>query len=394
VSGRHEEDKGLRPDTVAVSAGRRPQDYFGFVNPPVYHGSTVLYADAKALREHRGRYTYGSAGTPTTEALEEAIAALEGAAGCRLTTSGRSAILLGFLAVLGAGDHVLIADNVYFPARMIADRLLARLGIEVTYFDPLKPSEVAALARPNSRAVYFESPGSQTFEMADVGAIAEAAKARGLAVVFDNTWASPWYFKPYAHDVDVTVHAATKYIVGHSDAMLGAVTANQAFWPNVDDAFLLTRMNAGSEEAYLGHRGIRTLGVRLARHMASGIEMARWLKARPEVARVMHPALPDDPGHALWARDFTGASGLFGCVLKACPDEAVDVFLDTLRHFGMGASWGGYESLAIIANPQRARTATTWEPGGPTLRFHIGLEDPEDLKEDLARGFAALAKAM
>jgi len=384
---------GRADATIAVTAGRAVSDYFGFVNPPVYHGSTVLYPSARAFRSHDARYTYGSRGTPTTEALETAIARLERAEGCHLTGSGRAAIVLALLSVLKAGDHLLLIDNVYRPTRVIADRLLSRLGIETSYFDPLIGAGLAALMRDNTRAVFLECPGSQTFEMCDVPAIAAAAKSRGAVTMIDNTWATPLYLKPFAHGADISIHAATKYIVGHSDAMLGAVTAVGPAWQAVTRTFDLLRICAGPDDAYLGQRGIRTMAVRLARQMESGLAVARWLEARPEVAAVLHPGLPSHPGHAIWRRDFTGASGLFSFILKETAESAVDAFLDALSLFGLGASWGGYESLAIPFDPTAYRTATQWRCEGSPVRLHIGLEDVADLTADLERGFAALERA-
>lgn len=379
--------------TRLVHAGRSPSNQHGFVNPPVYRGSTVLFPTVESLELRNQEYTYGRRGTPTVRALEQALAELDGGERALLTPSGLSAISTALLAFVRAGDHILVTDSVYQPARRFCDRVLSRLGVETTYYDPLAGAAISELIRPNTRLVYTESPGSQTFEVQDLPAIAEAAHRGGALVLFDNTWATPLYFQPFAHGADVSIHAATKYVVGHADAMLGAVTAS------ADTAEALLAIHGdlglcpGPDDAYLGLRGLRTMAVRLDRHQASGLEMARWLRARPEVARVLHPGLEDDPGHGLWKRDFTGASGLFSVVLNPCGPGAVASMLDGLELFGMGYSWGGFESLVVPFDPTAYRVATAWRAEGPALRFHIGLEDVDDLKADLDRGFRRLAAA-
>jgi cystathionine beta-lyase len=267
------------------------------------------------------------------------------------------------------------------------------MGIETTYYDPLIGSGIAGLFRPNTRAVFLEAPGSQSFEMPDVPAIAAAARARGITVLMDNTWATPLYFQALEHGVDLSIQAGTKYIGGHSDLMLGTVSANAALWPRLKEFVAMSGLCVAPDDMYLALRGLRTLAVRLERHQRSALNIARWLQDRPEVQRVLHPALETDPGHAIWQRDFTGASGLFSVVLRPVGDVAVRAFLDALKLFGMGFSWGGYESLVILFDCSDYRTATRWAPGGPTLRFHVGLEDPSDLIADLERGFAAMAEA-
>lgn len=381
------------PQTLAVIAGRDTQRQFGFVNPPVCHGSTIIYPSVERLRDRKVPYTYGSIGGPAHETLETAIAQMEGGYRTRLTSSGKSATTLALLSLARAGDHILVVDNVYRPTRNFTTSVMGRLGVETEFFDPALGGGVSALMRPNTRLVIVEAPGSQTFEMLDVPAVAEAAHAAGAFVLMDNTWASPAYFKPFAHGVDVSVQAATKYIVGHSDAMLGSVTTTRELWDDLDATYKVSGICVGPDDVYLGQRGLRTIHVRLARHMSSGIELAEWLQQRPEVAEVRHPALPSHPGHALWKRDFLGASGLFGIVLKPCSQDAADAFLNALRLFGMGYSWGGYESLIIPVDPRSYRTATTWNANGPALRLHVGLEDVADLKSDLEAGFAALAAA-
>ncbi len=392
------DDRGstpLRAETTLVTAGRDTKAQKGFVNPPVVHGSTVLYPTADDLHAHRGEFQYGRHGTPTTRALQEALMALEGpqCAGVGLAPSGLSAISTTLLAVLKAGDHVLVCDNVYRPSRNFCNGMLARYGVETGYFDPLIGGRIAGLFKPNTRAVLVEAPGSQSFEMPDVPAIAAVAHARGALVIDDNTWATPLFHRSLDQGVDISLQAATKYIGGHSDIMFGTISANAEAWPVVAEAIRLLGVCAGPDDVFLALRGLRTLAVRLARHHQSGLEMARWLTTRPEVLRVLHPALETDPGHAIWKRDFTGASGLFSVVLKPAPQKAVDALLDAVKLFGMGYSWGGFESLAIPFDCDSYRTATSWAPGGPTLRLHIGLEDVEDLKADLARGFAAFNAA-
>ncbi|MFQ5985481.1 MAG: cystathionine beta-lyase [Alphaproteobacteria bacterium] len=387
----------MKEDTLIVTAGRRPFDHHGVVNPPVYRASTVLFPTVAALR-HADRHRfevvrYGRYGTPTTFALEEAVAALEGGHRSVATGSGLAAIAVALTTFLNAGDHLLMVDAAYGPTRRLCDRMLKRFGVETTYYDPLIGAGITGFIRPNTRVVFLESPGSLTFEVQDVPAIAAAARERGVVVVMDNTWASPLFFKPFEHGVDVSIQAATKYIVGHSDAMLGLVTTTEEVYEAVRWAAVTVGAAAGPDDCYLAQRGLRTISVRLTRHQETGLALARWLKDRPEVERVMHPALPDDPGHALWKRDFTGASGLFGVVLKPCSENAVAAMLDGMELFGMGWSWGGYESLMVPVNPAKWRTATRWTARGPTLRIHAGLEDSDDLIADLERGLERLRRA-
>jgi cysteine-S-conjugate beta-lyase len=382
-----------KPDTDIVHAGREPFAHHGFVNPPVYRGSTVLFRSVESFEKRDQRYTYGRRGTPTSEALETAIAQIEGGARTWLAPSGAAAITTALLTFTKAGDHVLVADTVYQPTRKICDGLLKRFGVEVTYYDPTIGAGIAGLMRPNTSLVYTESPGSLTFEVQDIPAIAAAAHAGDALVAMDNTWASPLYFKPFAHGVDISIQAGTKYIVGHADAMLGAITVTEALASRLVVEAGGLGICAGTEEMYLGLRGLRTIGVRLERHWRSGVEMATWLETRPEVARVLHPALPSHPQHELWRRDFLGASSLFAVVLKPAPRAAVAAMVDGLELFGLGASWGGYESLVLPFDAAKTRSATRWQPEGPTIRLHIGLEDVADLKADLEAGFARLAAA-
>ncbi len=384
-------DLPLSPATRLVTSGRDTAAQKGFVNPPVVHGSTVLYATAEDLHEHRGEYHYGRHATPTTRALQNALVDLEGpqCRGVALAPSGLAAISTTLLSVLKTGDHILVSDSVYRPTRLFCDGMLTRYGVETTYYDPLIGARIAELLRLNTRAVMVEAPGSQSFDMPDVRAIAEVAHGRDALVIDDNTWATPLYRRALEQGVDISIQAATKYIGGHSDIMFGTIAANARAWPAVSEGARLLGVCAGPDDVFLALRGLRTLGVRLAQHQASGLAVARWLANRPEVTRVLHPALETDPGHALWKRDFTGASGLFSIELVPAPRPAVDAFLNTVSLFGMGYSWGGFESLVIPFDCASYRTATAWTPQGPTLRLHIGLEDVEDLKADLDRGFAA-----
>ncbi|HVV42101.1 MAG TPA: cystathionine beta-lyase [Nitrobacter sp.] len=381
----------LAAQTRLVVSGRDTAAQKGFVNPPIVRGSTVLYPTADDLHAHRGEFQYGRHGTPTTKALQDALVALEGpqCAGVGLTPSGLAAISTALLSVLKAGDHVLVCDNVYRPTRNFCNGLLARYGVETTYFDPLIGDDIARLLRPNTRVVMVEAPGSQSFEMPDVPAIAAAAHAHGALVVDDNTWATPLYHRSLDYGVDISIQAATKYIGGHSDIMFGTISANAKAWPALSETIRLLGVCAGPDDVFLALRGLRTLAVRLAHHQQAALEMARWLAGRPEVLKVLHPAMPDDPGHAIWKRDFTGASGLFSVVLKPAPQAAADALLDTVKLFGMGYSWGGFESLIIPFDCAPYRSATTWAPGGPAFRLHIGLENIDDLKADLARGLDA-----
>jgi cystathionine beta-lyase len=385
----------LDPQTELVTTGRDTVAQKGFINPPIVRGSTVLYPTAEDLHAHRGEFQYGRHGTPTTKALQQALMALEGpnCAGVGLAPSGVAAISTALLAILKAGDHLLVIDSAYRPTRNFCDTLLNRYGIETTYFDPLIGAGVEKLFKPNTRAVLVEAPGSQSFEMPDIPAIAAVAHAKGALVMDDNTWATPLFHRSLDQGVDISIQAGTKYIGGHSDIMFGTISANAKTWPLITEAIRLLGVCAGPDDVFLALRGLRTLAVRLAHHQQAGLEMARWFAARPEVQRVIHPALATDPGHAIWKRDFTGATGLFSIVLKPAPKQAVDAFLDTVTLFGMGYSWGGFESLVIPFDCSSYRTATQWNPGGPTLRFHIGLENLDDLKADLARGFDAFNTA-
>lgn len=385
--------KRLRQKTRIVHAGRNPEEQFGFVNTPIYRGSTVLSPTAADLRRSDARFTYGTKGTPTTEALENAWTQLAGAAGTVLAPTGLAAITLALMTALDAGDHLLVTDSAYRPTRAFCDGFLRRMNVETTYYDPQAGAGVEALMRPNTKAILVEAPGSQSFEMQDVPAIAQVAHGRGVCVIMDNTWATPIFFPPHERGVDLAVEAGTKYLSGHSDLMLGLVSANDAWFAKLRRTFDLFANCAGPEDCFLALRGLRTMDLRLREAGKQGLAMAEWLETRAEVKQVLHPALPSHPGHDIWKRDFLGASGLFSVVLHPVSEKAVDALLDELSLFGMGYSWGGFESLVIPFDCARYRTATKWAPGGPALRFQIGFEDIEDLKEDLDRGFAAMKRA-
>lgn len=385
----------MHDDTRVTTLGRDPHRHHGIVNPPVYHASTILYPTLDALEAPRtpDGYYYGRYGTPTTRALTDAVASLEGAAAGFAVSSGKNAITTVMLGLTRAGDHILVTDNSYQPTRDTASRVMARFGVEVTFFDPGIGAGIAGLMRPNTRLVFVESPGSLTFEVQDVPAIAEAAHARGALVVMDNTWASPLFCKPFALGVDVSVQAATKYVGGHSDLMMGLITTTAEVEPSIREAYGELGGAPGPEDCYLALRGLRTLATRLERHQRSALVVAEWLAGRPEVERVLYPALPDDPGHALWRRDFNGASGLFGFVLKPTGRPALAALLDHLELFGMGYSWGGYESLLLPTDPRPLRTARPWSEAGQLMRIHVGLEHTDDLIADLDAGFRRMAAA-
>ncbi|MCC7481433.1 MAG: cystathionine beta-lyase [Hyphomicrobiales bacterium] len=380
----------LKAETRLIVAGREFAEH-GIVNPAVYHASTITFPTVKTLLERDQPYTYGRKGTPTSRALETAIAALEGGHDCKVSSSGLAAVTTTLLAFLKAGEHVLIPDTVYHPVRQLCDSILKGLGIETTYYDPLIGRGIAGLIRANTKVVYCESPGSQTMEVQDIPVIADVARGKNCIVILDNTWAGGFYFDAFAHGCDVSVQAATKYIVGHSDAMLGSTVCNEKTWEQFKQAFEVMGQFAGPDDMYLALRGLRTMSVRLERHMRNATAVAEWLRGRSEVESVMYPALSNDPGHQIWKRDFTGASGLFSVVLKPTSDQSVAAMLDGLSLFGMGFSWGGFESLVVPFKP--VRTATTWTASGPCLRLHIGLESPDDLIVDLKQGFERLKKS-
>ncbi|MES2497289.1 MAG: cystathionine beta-lyase [Pseudomonadota bacterium] len=388
----------MKPGTRLVTAGRHAKAKRGIVNPPVWRASTILFDSVAELRAatrkpHEGLF-YGRRGTPTQWSLADALTELEpGAAGTVLYPSGVAAISAVLLSLLSPGDELLMVDSTYEPSRAICDGLLKRYGITTRYYDPMIGAGIADLIGDRTRVIFLESPGSLTFEVQDVPAITAAAKARGVTTVLDNTWATPLFFPAIAHGVDVSILACTKYIVGHSDVMMGSATAVPGLFETLRQASYALGHYVSPDDAYLAARGLRTLQVRLRQHEAGALAVARWLAEQPQVARVIHPALPGCPGHALWMRDFLGASGLFSIVLAGGDDAARAAMIDGLELFGIGFSWGGFESLALPVDPAGMRTATRWQTAGPMIRLHIGIEDPADLIADLKYGLARFESA-
>jgi len=384
----------MKDNTVVTHAGNRPFENYGIVNPPVYHASTVLSETLEQrIDRSNAKVRYGRAGTPTSFALEEAMTALEQAHGTVLAPSGLAAITMALCAFVETGDHILVTDSTYTPTRNFSNGVLKRLGVETEYFDPLIGAGIAELIRDNTRVIWTECPGSQTFDVQDLPAIVEAAHARDVVVMTDNTWSGGYFRKPLAEGVDISVQAATKYIVGHSDVMMGTIACNEATYEQVRSSSSSYGMCCGPDDIYLALRGLRTIGVRMDRHFENGVKLAEWLQSRPEVTRVMHPALPQDPGHEIWKRDFTGASGLFGFVLEENNRDKLSAMMNHMELHGMGSSWGGYESLLIPSWPEQSRTATSWDVPGQCMRIHVGLEDPDDLIADLEAGFERMNKA-
>lgn len=393
----------MKDATRAITGGRDAKAQFGAVNPPVVRAATYLFDGYDGLMEAERTVsgeglTYGTHGTPTSYALEKALRDLEGGFRTRLQPSGLMAMTAPLLAFLSAGDHLLMVDSVYGPTRGFCKGMLKRFGIETTFYDPLIGGGIRDLIQPNTKVVFCESPGSWTFEMQDVPAIAEEAHKRGAIVMIDNTWASPLFFKPFDHGVDLCLAALTKYVGGHADVLLGSVTCTEALYPIYRKAQRELGLSVSPDDCALALRGLRTLPVRMKAHEAGGLAVADWLMGRPEVAQVLHPAMPHDPGHRIWKRDFLGAASLFGVILKEdlSSEAHAKALLDGLELFGIGYSWGGYESLILSVEPETSRSATRWPREGTAkgrlLRIHVGLEDPEDLKADLAAGFARMAK--
>jgi cystathionine beta-lyase len=381
----------LKPATRLVHAGRTPRENHGVVNPPIYRASTILQPTLEAWEESRKPsftgYRYGLHGTPTSRAFEVAMAELYGVDHCVALSSGLAAVTTALMALTKAGDHVLITDSAYEPTRKFCDRLLARFGVTVSYYDPSIGGDIVTLLRPETTLVLLESPGSLTFEMQDIPAITAAAHAHGVKVVADNTWATALHYNPFDHGVDVVIEATTKYVAGHADVLMGVILAKGNLGREMQVIAKTLGNCCGPEELYLAQRGLRSMAVRLERSAATGLRLANWLAARPEVKRVLHPARPDDPGHAVWRRDFTGACGLFAIILHPMPRQALSAFFDGFRLFSIGASWGGYESLIMPGYPAPLRTAIPWTEPGHLIRLHAGLEDPDDLIADLTAGF-------
>ncbi|MES2565002.1 MAG: cystathionine beta-lyase [Pseudomonadota bacterium] len=387
----------MKKDTLLTHVGRDPARYEGMVNTPVFRTSTVIHPNLASYekRPPDGEKTvrYGRYGTPTTFALENAVARMEGGFRAAAVPSGLAAITAALCAFLKTGDHALITDSVYAPTRNFCEHQLKPFGVEVEYYDPAIGAGIAARLKANTKVVFCEAPGSLTFEMQDIPAIAHVAHVHGAVVLADNTWGTPYFFRSFEHGVDVSIHAATKYISGHSDVMLGLVVTNERCWLPVRKTIAEYGYIASPDDCFLALRGLRTIGVRMKQQMASALLIARWLQTRPEVKQVIYPALESDPGHTVWKRDFEGAASLFACVLKPVATKNVAAFVDALQLYGIGSSWGGFESLITVVHAEAHRTATRWNPGGPALRLHIGLEDPQDLTADLERGFEALARS-
>ena len=381
-------DPALKPDTVLTHAGRDPGANRGYVNTPVYRGSTIVFPTLDALEDPTPRYDYGRTGNPSSAAVEDIVTELEGAAGTLLAPSGLSAISLALMTVLKAGDELLVSDSAYQPTRRVSDGVLSRFGVAVRYYDPRLGARIADLFTDKTRAIFAESPGSLTFEVQDLPAIAAAARPRGIAVVVDNSWATPLFYRPLALGADIVVHAGTKMFVGHSDTMIGTASATPRWMKALKDTHLRLGLCASPDDCFITARGLRTLGVRMREHSAHSTEIAAWLEKQPGVARVIHPALLSHPDHAIWKRDFTGAGSVFSIELEPKTRTALAAMVDHLELFGMGWSWGGYESLALPIHPEKARSATKWSAAGPMLRLHIGLEAVEDIKADLAAGLA------
>lgn len=382
----------VKDKTKLITLGRNPAETFGAINPPVVHASTILMPSTKELHDYESmKYRYGRHGMPTQHALRDAMADLEGGYSAILTSSGHAAVTTALQSFLQAGDHLLMVDTAYSPTRNFCDKHLKRFGVETTYYDPAIGAGIEELIKSNTRVVFTEAPGSRTFEMQDIPAISAAAKSKGdITVMMDNTWATGLYFKSFEKGVDISVNAATKYIVGHSDAMLGVVIANESHWEQLLEGNKTLGGAVAPDDAYLGLRGFRTLSVRLKQHQENALTLINWLNDQPEVSRILYPAWPQNPGYTLWKRDFLGASGLFGFILKGGTVEQSDTFLDSLHHFGMGFSWGGFESLMIPnSGTSVPRTATTWRPEGLCFRCHAGLEDTDDLIADLDQAFSA-----
>lgn len=381
----------LKPDTKLAHLGREPRSFHGFVNPPVVHASTVLYPDVESMRPGGQKFSYARRGNPTTDSLEEALCELEGAAGVKLTNSGLNAVALAVLSCVKSGDHILITDTAYHPTRHFADTVLPKFGVSVDYYDPLIGAGIKSLFKPNTTAVFTEAPGSLTFEMQDIPAIAQAAHHIGATVLMDNTWATPLFCQPIALGVDLAIQAGTKYIVGHSDAMLGTVAASERAWESLDEYYGAIGGHVAPDDVFLGLRGLRTMSVRLERHQRNTHAVLNWLKDQPAVANISYPALPSDPGYEIWKRDFSGSSGL--CAFDfadGTTNEQSNAFLNALNLFGLGYSWGGFESLAIPIKLRGSRSATQFDENRRSVRLHIGLEDPEDLITDIGQ---ALDKA-
>jgi len=386
MTEKHDDDPSA--ETIVTHGGRRPDQNRGYVNTPVYRGSTILFPTLDAMEDPAPRFDYGRTGNPSSAAVEAVITELEGAAGTVLAPSGLSAISLALMTVLNSGDEVLISDSAYQPTRRVSDGVLTRMGIAVRYYDPCLGKGIEGLLSPKTKAIFVESPGSLTFEVQDLPAIVAVAGPRNIAVVVDNSWATPLYYKPLALGADIVIHAGTKMFVGHSDAMFGTASANAKWFKQLKDTHLRLGLCASPDDCFLAARGLRTLALRMKEHSARSTEVARWLEGQPGVIKVIHPALPSHPDHAVWARDFSGAGSVFSVLLEPKPRAALASLVDHFELFALGWSWGGYESLCLPIHPEKIRTATPWTEPGTMLRLHIGLEGVDDIKADLAAGLS------
>lgn len=375
-------------ETILTHTGRHPDKQFGFVNTPVYRGSTILFDTLDDLESTKPRYDYGRTGNPSASSVADLVTELEGAAGTVLCPSGLAAISTALLSVLSAGDHVLVTDSAYQPTRRFSNGVLARMGISPQFYDPRIGAGIENLLTDKTRAIFVESPGSLTFEIQDLRAIVAAAKKRGAFVIVDNSWATPLFHRPLDLGADLVLHAGTKMFVGHSDAMFGTVSANARAWQQLRETHLAMGICASPDDIFLAARGLRTLAIRMKEHGARALDLARWLETQPGVRKVLHPALPSHPDHAIFERDFTGSGSVFSAILDPAPREKLAAMLDGMDIFGMGWSWGGYESLMLPIHPERVRSAVKWTEDGTMLRLHIGLEGLEDLRADLAAGLA------
>lgn len=372
------------PETILTHAGRASADNFGYVNLPVFRGSTILFRTLDELEDYKAPIRYGRNDNPTTNGLAELVSELEGAAGTVVCPSGLSAVSTALLTAVSAGDELLVTDSAYDPTRIFSTEGLQRFGVTTRFYDPRIGAGIAGLITEKTKAIFVESPGSLTFEMQDLRAIAKAAQERDVTVIVDNSWASPLFHNPLALGADMVMHAATKMFVGHSDAMVGTVSANEKLWPRLKRTHRILGVATSPDDSYLTLRGMRTLGLRMKHHSAQSLAFAEWLQEQPGVEQVYHPALPSDPGHAIFKRDFSGAGSLFAFRLTKRSREHVAAMVDGFELFGMGYSWGGYESLCIPFNPANIRTAVPWAAEGQMFRIHVGLEDIGDLQRDMA----------